>query len=333
MYYDEGVKLDFVTADSFFPTSWDSRGINGAAFVSRVTRDGRGYILAQTQQYGGGDYVIENRLYKDSGAKADMAEIMPGLAERSVISGLDRPLFVYFRAGAGSRTDCPPLGASVFAGAEDTLRALDTVFDSMEREFVLGRKRIIVPYYAVRGEYDEKGDIKRYFDVNDEVFQAMSTSDTEELKITDNTAALRVTEHTEAISELLDLLCMQAGLSDGALSYSGGTIRTAAEVVSRSSRTYRTQAFYRRLISQGLSEMVGSICAVGKMAGLLSDGACESASAMYGDGAAEDDGTRVDRALKLYASGVISRARALSQIYGVSLEEAKSMERTDFDNG
>ena len=93
------------------------------------------------------------------------------------------------------------------------------MFDSLSREFVLGKKRIIVPAYAVRGEWDAAGNKKHYFDVNDEVFQAMSTSDAEELKITDNTGELRVTEHVQALGELLDLLCMQAGLSEGALSF------------------------------------------------------------------------------------------------------------------
>lgn len=167
--------------------------------------------------------------------------------------------------------------------------------------------------------------------MNDEVFQAMSTSDAEELRITDNTGELRVTEHVQALGELLDLLCMQAGLSEGALSYKDGTIRTAAEVVSRNSRTYRTQAYFRRLIADALGRMTENICRLGKLAGELPDNASECASVVFADGAAEDDGTRTDRAVKLYSAGMISRARALSQIYGISLEDAQAMERTDFD--
>ena len=255
----------------------------------------------------------------------------PDLQERSVISGLKKPMFVYFGAGSGVLPQCAPLGASVFAGAEDTLKNLDIVFDSLGREFILGKKRIIVPYYAVRGEYDENGDLKQYFDVNDEVFQALSASDTDELKISDNTAELRVTEHTEAIASLLDLLCMQTGLSEGSLAYRDGTIKTAAEVVSRNSRTYRTQSFYRRMISLGMAAVTENICLLGKMSGQLSVGAAETASLRFADGVSEDEGTRVDRAVKLYSTGLISRERALSQIYGITLEEAKRMEGENED--
>lgn len=330
VYWDGEIRLDFITADSFIPTNWDSRSISGGAFASKLIRDGKGYILAETQTMQGSDLVIENRLFHENGASAKLNELLPNVSEKSVLKGIGKPLFVYFSVGRSENGDCPLLGSSVFAEAVDTLKCLDIVFDSLEREFVLGKKRIIVPSYAVRGEYDENGDIKRYFDVNDEVFQAMSVSDNEELKITDNTAQLRVTEHTDAITALLDMLCMQAGLSEGALSYKDGTIKTAAEVVSRNSKTYRTQAFYRGVISDGLSQVTQLICTLGKMAGKLPDNAADTATVMFADGAAEDDGTRADRALKLYGAGIISRTRALSQIYGISLEEAQQMERTDF---
>lgn len=342
VYYDEntpegvpGVRIDLVTADCFVPTSWNSREITGGAFASRIMSGGRSYILAETQELDEGALVVENRLFREDGGSADMNAVLPGLRGKSRIEGLNAPLFVYLGFGGGRRDStecgCPLLGSSVFAGAEDTLRSIDIVFDSLSREFILGKKRIIVPAYAVRGEWDSDGTRKHYFDVNDEVFQAMSTSDAEELKITDNTGELRVDEHVKALGELLDLLCMQAGLSEGALSFKDGTIRTAAEVVSRNSRTYRTQAFYRRRISEALSRMTEDICRLGKMAGELPDSASESASAVFADGAAEDDGTRTDRAVKLYTAGIISRARALSQIYGISLEEAQAMERTDND--
>lgn len=341
VYYDNappeglpGVRVDLITADCFLPTAWNSRDITGGAFASRIMSGGRSYILAETQELNGDQLNIENRLFREDGGKADMDSVLPGLEGKSRIDGLSAPLFVYLSAGArrvSTSGDCPLLGCSVFDGAEDTLKSIDIVFDSLSREFVLGKKRIIVPAYAVRGEWDGSGNKKHYFDVNDEVFQAMSTSDAEELKITDNTGELRVTEHVQALGELLDLLCMQAGLSEGALSFKDGTIRTAAEVVSRNSRTYRTQAFYRRRIGDALSRMVENICRLGKMAGELPDSACESASAVFADGAAEDDGTRADRAVKLYNAGLISKARALSQIYGISLDEARAMERTDND--
>ena len=326
---DNGVRLDFVTADCFVPTKWDSRGFYGGAFGSNVTQNGKNYIFAETQDVTDKGLIIENKLFDENGKERELSEVFPKMRGKTVIKGITKPLFVYFGTGAGKNRQCPPLGASVYADSEDTLKAIDIVFDSLTREFILGKKRIIVPSYAIRGEYDESGELKRYFNVNDEVFETFSTSDTDELKITDNTATLRVTEHIDALNELLDLLCMQAGLSEGTLSFRSGTPRTATEVISRNSRTYRTACFYRKAIARGLARVAENICLLGKMAGELSRNACEKVSIRFADGICEDDGTRIERAQKLYSSGIISKARALSEIYGISLEEAKAMEKED----
>lgn len=328
----DGVKLDLVGAESFVPTKWDGRGFYGGAFGSSITENGRSYVLAETQEITDGGLVISNKLFNENGREIELSALYPKMRAETVIKGLKKPLFTYFGTGAQiskANRDCPPLGASVFADSEDTLKAIDTVFDSLTREFILGRKRIIVPSYAVRGEYDEHGELKRYFNVNDEVFEAFSTSDAEELKITDNTGELRVSEHIEALEELLDLLCMQTGLSEGALSFKSGTLRTATEVISRNSRTYRTACFYRKLIANGLAGVFENICILGKMSGELPRAALESASVRFADGVCEDEGTKIERAKSLYASGLISKPRALSEIYGVSLEEAKSIVKED----
>lgn len=330
VYSDNGgVKLDFIDADGFVPTKWDGRGFYGGAFGSEITENGKSYVLAETQEVSDVGLTIENRLYAASGKELELSALFPKMREKTVIKGLSKPLFVYFGTGAGKNRQCPPLGASVFADCEDTLKAIDIVFDSLTREFILGKKRIIVPTYAVRGEYDENGDLKRYFNVNDEVFEAFSTSDTDELKIADASAELRITEHVEALDKLLDLLCMQAGLSEGALSFKSGTLRTATEVVSRNSRTYRTAQFYRRLIARGLARVAENICLLGKMSGELSQNACETAAVRFADGICEDENTKTERAKGLFTAGLISKARALSEIYGIPLNEAKAMEKED----
>ena len=328
---EDGVKLDFVGAENFVPTKWDGRGFYGGAFGSCITENGKSYVLAETQEITDKGLVISNRLYNEGGREVELSALYPKMRAETVFKGFTKPLFVYFGIGAGRNRECPPLGASVFANSEDTLKAIDTVFDSLTREFILGRKRIIVPSYAVRGEYDEHGELKRYFNVNDEVFEAFSTSDAEELRITDNTAELRVSEHIEALDELLDLLCMQTGLSEGALSFKSGTLRTATEVVSRNSRTYRTACFYRKLIANGLARVAENICILGKMSGELSRNACETAAIRFADGVCEDEGTKIERARNLYGSGLISKARAISEIYGISLDEARSFVKEDND--
>ncbi|MGN1120534.1 MAG: hypothetical protein ACI4Q4_09250, partial [Oscillospiraceae bacterium] len=110
VFWDGGVKLDFVSADCFVPTSWDGDSISGGAFGSRVFKNGKSWILAETQELTDEGFVTENRLFTADGRRAELSEAFANLSQRSVITGLEKPLFVYLRAAAGGDSRCPVLG-------------------------------------------------------------------------------------------------------------------------------------------------------------------------------------------------------------------------------
>ena len=81
----------------------------------------------------------------------------------------------------------------------------------------------------------------RYFDSTDEAYVAFKTDDTDALKIQDNTVSLRVTEHEQAINAFLSMLCLQVGFSAGTFTFDKASgIKTATEVISENSKTYKT---------------------------------------------------------------------------------------------
>lgn len=94
-----GVRLDFITADCFVPTKWDSRGFSGGAFGSSITENGKAYVLAETQEITDSGLVIENRLLNENGRELELSELYPEMREKTVIKGLTKPLFVYFGTG------------------------------------------------------------------------------------------------------------------------------------------------------------------------------------------------------------------------------------------
>lgn len=290
------IRLDYIDAEHFVPIHYDEKFIYSGIIFSETKKNGINYILAEYHEKTEWGYVVTNRLYK---ARADnlryseipLAEIYPSLAEKTEIRGLENPLFVYFRPFCANPDGRASIGVSVFAGCTDTLKSLDIVFDSLELEFVLGKKRIIVPVSAIHGTYDESGKLKRYFDTNDEVYQALSANDNEELKITDNSSVLRVAEHREAIAQLLDILCMQTGLSGGALSLHNGEPKTAAEVISRDSKTHRTKLAHRLLMHDGLVRVAQLVLMLGAQLGNISEADYLQSvpDVTFGDGIAQAD--------------------------------------------
>ena len=330
--YGDGEKicLDYVDGDAFLPTQYDEKGVYGGVAFSLSSSGGTSYLLMENHRRleNGEGYVITNTLMKKTGSgeyrETELSELYPNLEKETVVNGLQKPLFVYFRPACGGSV----LGSSAFAASVDTLEALDVVFDSLQREFVLGKKRIIVPTSALRGEYGKDGKLHKFFDEQDEVYQAFSPDDREELKIYDNSGTLRVTEHIDALQQLLDLLCMQAGLSAGSLSYHSSYVKTATEVVARNDKTFRTKTAHQQLIREGLLSVLENIVLLGVLKGELAPSALEDKPVItFPDSVSRDNASKIDNAIKLLEAGVIDREKALAEIYGLTETEVKSEER------
>jgi A118 family predicted phage portal protein len=316
------VCLDFVPCDAFIPLQYGSEGVYGGAFLQTVTKNKQDYLLIEQHEKTQNGYRITNRLYQiyEGGrvSEVPLDTIYPDLVSEVEIEGLGKPLFSYIRACGGGLNS--PLGVSVFSKCIDSLKSLDIIFDSLEREFVLGKKRIIVPTSAIRGEYDQNGRLKHYFDTSDEVYQALSPNDNEELKIIDNSTQLRVTEHLEALEGLLDLLCLQVGLSPGTLSYHNGTPKTATEVISHENKTHRTKTAHQQLLREGLIEMAESVLLLGQVLGEIQEGGAVTVT--FSDSVARDNSSKIENAIKLFQAGLLDKNQALAEIYGLSDAEA-----------
>src|SRR5690606_35276345 len=181
-----------------------------------------------------GNYVIRNEIYEsqngdDLGIKVPLSDHFPELEEETIISGLKRPIFAYFKPNTANNIDTKsPLGISIYANALDTMKAIDTAFDSFHREFRLGKKRIFVPDSMVKVVYDQDGRPHRYVDPSDEVYQGYP-GDMDETTIHDVKVELRVEEHIAAINALLNIFAMQTGFSTGTFTFDGQSVKTATE--------------------------------------------------------------------------------------------------------
>lgn len=320
------IGIDCVFGDGFIPTQWDSCGIYEGCFRSVRFKDGYRYTLLEF--HGGGS--IMHRLFRsrDSsslGCECELSELYPELDEDA--KGFGTPLFSCFKlAGANNIFPELPLGLSAFANAADTLKALDIAFDSFMREFVLGRKRIIVPSSCVQTVVDiATGEQRQYFDADDEAYVALKCDEERDLKITDNTVELRIDEHVKAINALLNILCFQVGLSAGTFSFDVNEgVKTATEIISRDSRTAATVRAHQNNLGGALKRLFRSVLQLGVCCGRLSpeDARC-SIDISWHDGIITDENTIAENNIRLVNNGLKSRAAAIMEIQKCSLEDAE----------
>lgn len=326
------IKISYVTADCFIPLAYSNDDISEAVFLNVSRKGDKWYTLLEWHKWEGKLYVIENQLFESNkieqiGIEVPLKTLYPDLEKRAEVKGLTRPLFVYFKPNIANNVDLQsPLGISLYANAIDTIKALDTAFDSYHREFRLGKKRIIVPDTAIRTIIDrESGEAHRYFDADDETYEAFNFEDMDRQQIVDNSIELRVEEHVKAIQSLLDLYAMQIGFSPGVFSFDGQGVKTATEVVSENSKTFQTKNSHETVIEEGIINLITSICEVAKLEKLFAVPDDYEVTVDFDDSIAEDRDANANFYLKLVNNGLMPRYMGLMHILKVPEEQAREL--------
>ena len=323
--------IGYAMADQFIPISWDNAKVTEGVFVSRIAKGGYYYTRLEWHRWNGLTYVITNELYRSEiqkgktpeetqdilGVRYPLSEIYPYLEEVTEIP-VEESLFTYWRTPiANNLDDNSPLGMSIYGNALETLHALDICYDSFVREFRLGKKRIIVPARAVRSVVDpQTGKLCRYFDPNDETYEALASDTPDDLKITDNSVSLRVEEHVSAINAFLSILCLQTGFSAGTFTFDAHNgLKTATEVVSENSKTFKTIKTIQNQLRPAIEHLVRNIIDVAilydmewegqKIATLAARG--YHVNVTFDDGVTQDRQTNINEGVMLVGAGLLSK--------------------------
>ena len=337
------IRIGYTMASQFVPTAWDNSRVTSGIFVSREARDGFYYSTVEWHRLDGTTYRVTNDLYRQPikdgepqnilGWWYPLNEIYPLLSPDTTIYDVHNAFFQYIKPfGANYADDNSPLGMSIFAPALNTLHGLDIMFDSLQREFVLGKKRIIAPARAMKVSVVNGGRPDRYFDADDEVWEALATDTPEDLKIYDNSVDLRIEPHLSGINCDLSILCAQIGFDPGTLSFDANKgLKTATEVISENSKTFGTVKAHENIIADALTDMVHAIFELAVHYGLTWEGkTVESLIAggyevkvKFDDSIIQDRAADINQGVLLVGSGLMSRKKFLTDTLGYTDDEAE----------
>ena len=349
------IRIGYAMADQFVPLAWDNARVTEGVFISRQAKDGYYYTRLEWHRRSGMTYVIDNELYRSDmqkrangqnepqdilGYRYPLEALYPNLDEHVEIP-IEHALFTYYRTPiANNIDDNSPLGVSIYANALGTLHALDIVFDGFVREFRLGKKRIIVPASCVRTVVEPgTGIMRRYFDPTDETYEALATEDPGQLKIMDNSVELRVEEHVAALNAFLSILCLQLGFSPGTFTFDQKEgLKTATEVVSENSKTYKTICSVQNMLRPAIEALVDNIIAVaclydmdwqGQSIRTLAGGGYE-VNIVFDDGVTQDRTANMNEGVMLVGAGLLSKFTFLTdRRYGQGLTPEQAQQELD----
>lgn len=337
------IRLGYTMASQFVPTAWDNSKVTSGIFINREARDGYYYTVVEWHRLDGTTYRVTNDLYRLPVKDAEpqnilgwwypLNDIYPLLSPDTTIKDVQNAYFQYFRPfGANYADDNSPLGMSIYASAMNTLHGLDVMFDSLQREFVLGKKRIIAPARAMKVSAGVNGGRPdRYFDADDEVWEALATDNPEDLKIYDNSVDLRVDQHISGINGDLSILCTQIGFDPGTLSFDAARgMKTATEVISENSKTFGTISAHENIIRDTLTDMVHAIFDLAVRYGLTWEGqSVESliaggyeVSVKFDDSIIQDRQQNINEGTMLVGAGLMSKKKFMMDTLGYTEDVA-----------
>ncbi|HIX67227.1 MAG TPA: phage portal protein [Candidatus Anaerostipes excrementavium] len=323
---DGHVMIDFVRADMIYPLSWDNGDVTECAFGSNRVVDGKEAIYLQIHRKGNfmeeGEeaedpdlYYIENKyIDAESGSELDLPE---GMAEL-IPTEYDRPLFQIITPNVCNNVDLDsPLGISIFANSISQLKGCDLIYDSYMNEYVLGRKRILVPLSQAKRQMEKDGISAPAFDSRDTVYYMLPDDRGSEQSIKEVDMSIRASDHELGIQRSLDLLSLKVGMGTGRYKFENGGVKTATEVISDKSDLYQNRQKNAIILQTALIGMAKAVAFLDNSQEEL------TVTIDFDDSIIEDTNTTIDRNIKLVNAGLRSKLSAVMEINKCSEEEAK----------
>ncbi len=267
------VKINYVAGKNIFPVTWENGRITEVVFAFPKTYCRQKYLHLQHHKIApDGTYLIENSVLLVTPGSTEGKELTEGEwravpvfedIRAEIKTGSREPQFVIDRLNIVNNADAEdtenPMGVAVFANSIDTLRKMDTEYDSYANEFNLGRKRIFV---APELTTDENGNA--VFDENDTVFYSLPEDTLKGDKpLYEVNMELRAEQHSKAINDDLNYLSFKCGFGTERYKFEKGTVTTATQVISENSDLYRSICKHEIILESVLKELVHIIIRLG----------------------------------------------------------------------
>lgn len=253
----DNINIDYVTADKIFPISAENGEITECAFCSEKRIGGKKhYYINVHKKNEGGQYVVYNYLFDDQRKRTSLPE---GLLDE-IETKSDKPFFQIIRPNITSNIDIDAvMGMSIFANSLSVLKTIDVVFDSYQNEFILGKKRIVVPM-SMAQFLDKEGNIQPVFDSDDVAFYGVPAEGFDEMGLKEIDMNLRASEHDAALRQNLNLLSEGCGFGPNRYEFiRNGGVKTATEVISEKTDLFRNLKKHELIFAEAIEDMVRAI--------------------------------------------------------------------------
>jgi A118 family predicted phage portal protein len=256
----DGISVDFVQADQFFPVSFDANGnITACVFADQRTVGDRYYTRLEFHTMTAQGCEIRNEAFRSSTRDTlgqpvpltsipEWAELLP----EALITGIDRPLYAYFRYPLANNIDATsPLGVSCYSRAVNLIRDADVQWSNLLWEFESGKRAVYVDTLAF-GK-DAQGQAKL---PNKRLYRALDAGGQKDDFFQAWSPEFREASIQSGLNAILQRIEFNCGLAYGTLSDPQAVEKTATEIAVSKQRTYATITDTQKTLQAALDQLI-----------------------------------------------------------------------------
>lgn len=331
------IAVDYVQADRFFPTAYNSKGeVTAAVFVEQKRIGKKLYTRLEYHSLNGTDYTITNTAYCNNNAWGgndnlyELGQQVPlnsvdewaTLNPETTLGNIEKPLFSYFRIPQANNIDSnSPLGVSVYARAIDLIKEADKQYSRILWEYEGSELAINASVDCFK--LDELGN-PILPKGRERLYRAVEYGVGEFNKALEPfSPAIRDSSLFNGLNNLLKRIEFNCNLSYGTISDPQAVDKTATEIISSKQRMYSSIKDIQRALENALNDLIYAMSVLGQLNSLC--------NMNYEVSYNWDDSIIVNKEKKLesmradVAAGILRPELYIAEQYGVTEEEAKKM--------
>lgn len=334
------IEIDFVEADKFYPTAYNSKGeVSSAVFVQHKREGDYLYTRLEYHEFSGTELIVTNKAFRsqkivtyneddspvvnslfDEEVPLSSVEEWAGLSEEPItIGNVTEPLFAYIRTPKSNNIDTgSPLGVSVYSKAIELLHEADRMFGKIVWEYDAKEAAIHVSEEFL--DTDKKGK-PILPEGHERLYRAFDESKDKSL-FDIYSPEIRSEPLFDGLNKMLKRIEWNVGLAYGTISDPDMMEKTATEILSAKQRSYRIISRMQNAWEHGFEHLVRSMRVLNALYKIVPDSEVEI-SCTWGDGVMEDTEKEYQRRWSMVVAGKMKLEKFYAWYFGCSEEEAK----------
>lgn len=343
----EKIEIDFVPAERFYPTAFNSKGeIMSAVFVQYKRIGDYLYTRLEYHEFSGSSITIVNKAYRSERISSYNDDVEPiidhpfdeevsltDVEEWSGLSGtpitignVEKPLFAYIKTAKSNNIDTSsPLGVSIYSKAVELIHEADRMMGQIVWEYDAKEAAVHVSEEFLEKDKHGKPVLPEGRERLYRAFDEASNSSLFDIYSPD----IRDDPMFNGLNKILKRIEWNVGFAYGTLSDPNELEKTAEEIKSSKQRSYRTVKRLQSAWEKGFRDLVDAIVVLNNLYQIMPEGKVEVGCA-WGDSVLEDTDKEYQRRWQMVIAGKLKPEKFISWYFDCSEEEAAEYMPKDY---